>query len=239
MKAANPGFQQKIQQQFKPLSHRDRLIAFYQLHNRSKLDTIDDVLEKYKGREERLFVLLEQKYGVKRDAARTIGVEQGMLGAQASLASINMKNDGKHEEQLKAERQVLVELYRGAQGDQWKHKGGWVSNARIARGEWYGVHATNCKVVTMKLPRNRLQGKLPGTIGQLHHLQVLHLQNNRLTGAIPHSLSNLKVVKDMDLSFNQLKGVLPDALAHCTALTRLRLQHNQLSSTVPKSFGGY
>ena len=51
-------------QQAPPQGPRVRLIAFYQIHNRSKLPDVDAVLLKYKGREERLFELLEKKYGV-------------------------------------------------------------------------------------------------------------------------------------------------------------------------------
>jgi hypothetical protein len=43
---------------------RERLIAFYQVHNRTKLSSVDSVLLKYRGNEERLFELLEKKYGV-------------------------------------------------------------------------------------------------------------------------------------------------------------------------------
>ena len=43
-------------------THRDRLIAFYQTHNPSKVDTVDATLEKYAGKEEELFEKLNQKY---------------------------------------------------------------------------------------------------------------------------------------------------------------------------------
>ena len=99
------------------------------------------------------------------------------------------QTENKHEEQLKAERQVLVELYQSCKGDEWKQRQGWVSNARIAKGEWIGVHATNCKVVSMKLVQNVLDGRLPGTLGQLHHLQVLHLQVFYASQSVSQSVS--------------------------------------------------
>jgi hypothetical protein len=52
------------QQQQPDQTPRERLIAFYQVHNRTKLSSVDSVLLKYRGKEERLFELLEKKYGV-------------------------------------------------------------------------------------------------------------------------------------------------------------------------------
>jgi hypothetical protein len=43
-------------------SYRNRIIAFYKVHNSSKLDTVDATLEKYKGKEEELFRKLQAKY---------------------------------------------------------------------------------------------------------------------------------------------------------------------------------
>eukprot|EP00980_Cylindrotheca_fusiformis_P013901 scaffold3618_cov129-Cylindrotheca_fusiformis.AAC.1 len=43
-------------------SYRNRLIAFYKIHNPSRLDTADATLEKYKGKEEEMFRKLEAKY---------------------------------------------------------------------------------------------------------------------------------------------------------------------------------
>lgn len=42
--------------------HRERLVAFYQMHNPNKIDAVDNVLEKYKGKEDELFEKLEQRY---------------------------------------------------------------------------------------------------------------------------------------------------------------------------------
>jgi cyclophilin family peptidyl-prolyl cis-trans isomerase len=43
-------------------SYRDRLFEFYKKHNPDKVGTVDQTLEKYKGKEEELFKKLEQKY---------------------------------------------------------------------------------------------------------------------------------------------------------------------------------
>ncbi|KAI9913034.1 hypothetical protein PsorP6_005526 [Peronosclerospora sorghi] len=44
------------------VNYREKLTAFYQQHNPAKLSSVDATLEKYRGREEHLFAMLEQKY---------------------------------------------------------------------------------------------------------------------------------------------------------------------------------
>jgi hypothetical protein len=47
------------------MTHKERLIAFYEEHNPIKLgDEVDEILEMYKGKEEELFANLNQKYGI-------------------------------------------------------------------------------------------------------------------------------------------------------------------------------
>uniref|UniRef100_M4B520 RanBP2-type domain-containing protein n=1 Tax=Hyaloperonospora arabidopsidis (strain Emoy2) TaxID=559515 RepID=M4B520_HYAAE len=43
-------------------NYREKLTAFYQQHNPAKLSSVDATLEKYRGREDHLFAMLEQKY---------------------------------------------------------------------------------------------------------------------------------------------------------------------------------
>ncbi|GMF29824.1 unnamed protein product [Phytophthora lilii] len=51
------------------VNYREKLTAFYQQHNPAKLSSVDATLEKYKGREDHLFSMLEQKYVNKQPAA--------------------------------------------------------------------------------------------------------------------------------------------------------------------------
>ncbi|KAG7394241.1 hypothetical protein PHYBOEH_005440 [Phytophthora boehmeriae] len=44
------------------VDYRQKLTEFYQRHNPTKLNSVDATLAKYKGREDRLFAMLEQKY---------------------------------------------------------------------------------------------------------------------------------------------------------------------------------
>ncbi|KUF92459.1 Ubiquitin fusion degradation protein 1 [Phytophthora nicotianae] len=55
------------------VNYREKLTAFYQQHNPAKLSSVDATLEKYKGREDHLFAMLEQKYVKKTPTAATGG----------------------------------------------------------------------------------------------------------------------------------------------------------------------
>jgi hypothetical protein len=54
-------------------NYREKLTAFYQQHNPAKLGSVDATLEKYKGREDHLFAMLEQKYLKKTPTAPAAG----------------------------------------------------------------------------------------------------------------------------------------------------------------------
>ncbi|KAG3121700.1 hypothetical protein PI125_g76 [Phytophthora idaei] len=55
------------------VNYREKLAAFYQQHNPAKLSSVDATLEKYKGREDHLFAMLEQKYVKKTPTAPAAG----------------------------------------------------------------------------------------------------------------------------------------------------------------------
>ncbi|KAF4128018.1 Zinc-finger in Ran binding protein [Phytophthora infestans] len=55
------------------VNYREKLTAFYQQHNPAKLSSVDATLEKYKGREDHLFAMLEQKYVKKTPTAPATG----------------------------------------------------------------------------------------------------------------------------------------------------------------------
>ena len=51
--------------------HRSRLVEFYTKHNKSKLDTVDETLAKFKGKEEELFRKLQAKYTTNNDVNKS------------------------------------------------------------------------------------------------------------------------------------------------------------------------
>ncbi len=87
---------------------RDRLIAFYQKHNPSKLDTVDATLEAYRGKEELLFQKLEAKY-VKSKSER-IDTSSPYLppGGEGPVCFLEFSWENSHQ----PPQRVLIQLYQ-------------------------------------------------------------------------------------------------------------------------------
>ncbi|XP_042473049.1 receptor protein kinase-like protein ZAR1 [Zingiber officinale] len=123
---------------------------------------------------------------------------------------------------------------------------------------WNGVTCREGKVVALALPKSRLLGSLPSSLGDLPALRHINLRNNRLrgrlppglfsaaglqslvlsgnflTGAVPPQVSALQI---FDLSDNSLDGTIPASIAHCKRLRVLDLSHNNFSGALPVGFG--
>ncbi|RID71411.1 hypothetical protein BRARA_C03351 [Brassica rapa] len=81
--------------------------------------------------------------------------------------------------------------------------------------------------------RNKLEGKIPKSIGLLEELHVLNLSNNAFTGHIPSSMGNLSALESLDVSQNQLSGEIPQELGSLSYLAYMNFSHNQLEGLVP------
>ncbi|CAF1931287.1 hypothetical protein Bca4012_073235 [Brassica carinata] len=82
---------------------------------------------------------------------------------------------------------------------------------------------------------NRLQGIIPGSIGQVKAVIVLNLSSNGFVGNIPSSLANLNQLESLDLSHNKLSGHIPPDLGQWTSLSTIRVSHNKLVGVIPTS----
>ena len=107
-------------------------------------------------------------------------------------------------------------------------------------------------LVNLDLGGNRLNGKIPESIGQLKRLEGLHLNNN-MFGDLPSALSNctniitidlkgnnfsgelhkvnffnLLDLKALDLLYNSFTGTIPESIYSCSNLMALRLSSNNL-----------
>ena len=58
-----------------------------------------------------------------------------------------------------SDREVLVALYRGTGGPQWRRRDGWNTSADIS--SWKVVQVRDGRVVGLVLPLNNLQGNIP------------------------------------------------------------------------------
>ncbi|CAL9114178.1 unnamed protein product, partial [Musa textilis] len=127
---------------------------------------------------------------------------------------------------------------------------------------WNGISCKEGKVVSIGLPKNRLLGSLPSSLGSLSSLRHINLRSNRLQGSLPSGLfaaagglqslvlygnsfsgpippevGNLSFLQILDLSQNLLSGAIPASILHCKRLKALDLSHNNLTSSLPVGFG--
>ncbi|TKW37926.1 hypothetical protein SEVIR_1G081100v4 [Setaria viridis] len=117
-------------------------------------------------------------------------------------------------------------------------------------------------LVNLDLGVNRLNGKIPETIGQLKRLEGLHLNNNNMFGELPSALSNctniitidlkgnnfsgelhkvnffnLLNLKALDLLYNNFTGTIPESIYSCSNLMALRLSSNKLHGQLSPRIG--
>ncbi|XP_049394455.1 receptor-like protein Cf-9 homolog [Solanum stenotomum] len=97
--------------------------------------------------------------------------------------------------------------------------------------EFRGVLTTN---IVINLSKNRFEGCIPSSIGDLIALRTLNLSHNGLEGVIPTSLQYLSVLESLDFSFNKISGEIPQQLASLTFLAVLNLSHNHLVGCIPR-----
>lgn len=58
-------------QSYKPISPREKVIAFYKQYNPEKLPTINDILSRYQGKEQELLTKLHKQYNIPTDENST------------------------------------------------------------------------------------------------------------------------------------------------------------------------
>ncbi|XP_021971781.1 probable LRR receptor-like serine/threonine-protein kinase At3g47570 [Helianthus annuus] len=84
-----------------------------------------------------------------------------------------------------------------------------------------------------------IEGVIPSTLGNCHHILSLFLNDNKVNGKIPVQLlqlSSLSIV--LDLSQNNLFGSLPIEVGNLNMLTTLKLSDDNFSGNIPSSLGG-
>ena len=98
---------------------------------------------------------------------------------------------------------VLVALYNGTNGANWKTNTNWLSEAPlVSLWDWHGVTTDeNGRVTELALASNDLSGTIPAELGErnLTKLQRLDLSENELSGAIPLTLMTLSQLSVLDI----------------------------------------
>ena len=131
------------------------------------------------------------------------------------------------------DRAILVALYHATNGDNWTNNTNWLTDAPLHK--WYGVDTDNgWNVHELSLTDNRLTGRLPPELGDLHFVKGLYFDNNQLTGHIPPELGNLsKNLVVLWLHSNQFSGTIPPELGNLDKLRDLNVSDNQFTGELP------
>ncbi|CAI9261447.1 unnamed protein product [Lactuca saligna] len=83
---------------------------------------------------------------------------------------------------------------------------------------------------------NKLSGKIPPSICDLHSLQLLDLSFNNISGSIPPCLEKLNSsLLVLNLRGNKLQGTIPNAFSNGSKLLMINLSENQLEGKIPRS----
>ncbi|XP_054783363.1 receptor-like protein 1 [Prosopis cineraria] len=85
-------------------------------------------------------------------------------------------------------------------------------------------------LINLQLSDNKIEGKLPTNFGLMFpNLEFLNLSRNRLDGGIPPSVGNMSKLFALDLRRNKISGEIPVSLwAGCASLEFLILSQNNL-----------
>ncbi len=125
---------------------------------------------------------------------------------------------------------ALLELKAKTKGHLWTHQ--WDQSQPIST--WHGVTIRNGKVVGLDLSNNNLEGKIPITIGNLKHLEVLDLSGNQIEGKVPGLLRKFENLKVINLADNALAGDIPASIHQLQHLEELNLNNNKLEGELPE-----
>ena len=126
---------------------------------------------------------------------------------------------------------------------------------------WNGVTCKDQSVVSISIPKRKLYGSLPSTLGSLSQLRHVNLRNNKLfgslpselfqaqglqslvlygnsfSGSVPNEIQNLRYLQTLDLSQNFFNGSLPAKIVQCRRLKTLILSRNNFTGPLPDGVG--
>ncbi|XP_071692585.1 phytosulfokine receptor 1-like [Rutidosis leptorrhynchoides] len=114
--------------------------------------------------------------------------------------------------------------------------GGWwpTNSSSFNCCNWVGItcDSSSGRIVSLKLPNQRLTGHFADLISSLVQLKTLNLSHNFLKGPIPTSFFHLANLEIVDLSGNEFDDVLPVTI-NLPALQVLDLSDNNLRGPLP------
>lgn len=126
---------------------------------------------------------------------------------------------------------------------------------------WNGITCEEQRVVSVSVPKKKLYGILPPSLGSLSDIRHINLRNNMLfgtlplelfqaqglqslvlygnslSGSLPDEMGKLSYLQTLDLSQNSFNGSIPPSIFHCKRLRTLDLSENNLTGPLPDGFG--
>ncbi|GAB4828874.1 Zygote arrest protein 1 [Ancistrocladus abbreviatus] len=126
---------------------------------------------------------------------------------------------------------------------------------------WNGITCKEQRVVSVSIPKKKLSGFLPPSLGSLSQLRHVNLRNNKfygplpvelfqaqglqslvlcgnfLSGPVPSVIGKLSYLQNLDISQNFFNGSLPTTIVQCKRLRTLDLSQNNFSGPLPGGFG--
>ncbi|PRQ49179.1 putative transferase [Rosa chinensis] len=90
---------------------------------------------------------------------------------------------------------------------------------------------------TLTLSNNQISGRIPSAIGNLPHLQILHLQMNRFSGKVQEEIFNLPWLAELNIRTNNFGGEIPASISGCSSLTSLDFSQNNFVGEIPRGIG--
>ncbi|KAL8141320.1 hypothetical protein V2J09_007341 [Rumex salicifolius] len=97
---------------------------------------------------------------------------------------------------------------------------------------WEGVLCDGVRVISLRLHKKGLRGRISHSIGQLDQLNLLDLSSNRLEGELPAEFSKLQNLVSVDLSNNSLSGSIEKAFAGLQEIQSLNISSNLFNGTL-------
>ncbi len=144
---------------------------------------------------------------------------------------------------------ALVALYNATNGPGWTYQRRWLQApvcGLFGQEPWWGVgcdcstswNPYKCRVVSLWLQGNGLNGTVPAEFAGLSSLRQLVLKGNQLSGSNLEWLPSLASLRSATLDGNGFGGQIPPAVGGLGQLQTLSLSDNKLTGPIPSELGG-
>ncbi|KAE8707543.1 putative leucine-rich repeat receptor-like protein kinase [Hibiscus syriacus] len=122
--------------------------------------------------------------------------------------------------------------------DEWKNLPSNWGSGDPCDDKWVGTGCRDSRVISLKLPGMKLEGRLTGDVFSLSELQELDLSYNEgIGGSLPPTIGNLKNLINLILVGCGFFGPIPDTIGSLPQLRVLSLNSNGFTGPIPRSIG--